>query len=565
MEGDHEGDEPLAAGQGTHAVAGRRGSKRYAMGRMTVQGIRGELVAPSLGSMAAPPTLGPRAQTWSGPGATPEPPPDQETGAPPAPPVPTPGPLDVLASAAFLGGGSHGAPSPPASGKRCKWYGGTAPMVIDERFSYVPDAASSTSEASARMREPSCSTSVEQTAHLIADHCCPAHASKPDPGASSQSAIEPEQGLLDPAMGGPCAQCVPGAPVAPCAPPGAPAFSSTSSAGAPDALGGPSGSSAPSVLGTLHRPCSACRAAKVLCNREHPCSRCRRLKQGHLCQPPPTVQRGRPSHHSRLLQLRNHNQADLEAPAAPEDSIAGVPPSAASSSQAASSIAAAEQAAEPAATGAITVQPDGACLPAVTAAANISNESSPASARPLPSTPAAPPSAAQAAALPSAQSGTAATIEAMTWNWKLPDVHPHPAAALQATSQPQVPHAFVSGSAPPLLGGPHGSGALSTMPPTPMLPGAMAHRVATPCATSHATPQPAEGTSSEVASGRPSHAPSPVPSYLSCSSAEAHPTDLPAQPLDVVAQQALGQAHQAQRQVEALRAQLLKLGVQPCV
>ena len=37
----------------------------------------------------------------------------------------------------------------------------------------------------------------------------------------------------------------------------------------------------------LHRPCSACRSAKVKCNREMPCSRCRRL--GFICKPPPTV------------------------------------------------------------------------------------------------------------------------------------------------------------------------------------------------------------------------------------------------------------------------------------
>ena len=53
----------------------------------------------------------------------------------------------------------------------------------------------------------------------------------------------------------------------------------------------------------LHRPCSACRTAKVRCNREMPCSRCRRL--GFTCAPPPTVPRGRPSHYSKLLQLRD--------------------------------------------------------------------------------------------------------------------------------------------------------------------------------------------------------------------------------------------------------------------
>ena len=90
------------------------------------------------------------------------------------------------------------------------------------------------------------------------------------------------------------------------APPTAPPeLSSTYSA--PDVLcGAPSGiSSQQQTIGKLHRPCATCRTAKVLCNRELPCARCRRLNIGHLCKAPPTVQRGRPSHHSRLLQLRN--------------------------------------------------------------------------------------------------------------------------------------------------------------------------------------------------------------------------------------------------------------------
>ena len=64
----------------------------------------------------------------------------------------------------------------------------------------------------------------------------------------------------------------------------------------------------------LHRPCAMCRAAKVRCNREDPCSRCRRL--GLECRPPPTVPRGRPSHHSRLLQLRGHAATTNEYAAA---------------------------------------------------------------------------------------------------------------------------------------------------------------------------------------------------------------------------------------------------------
>ena len=63
--------------------------------------------------------------------------------------------------------------------------------------------------------------------------------------------------------------------------------------------------------GGLHRPCSCCRAAKVRCDRNMPCSRCVRL--GTECKPPPTVPRGRPSHHSRLLQLRAHAEAQAQA------------------------------------------------------------------------------------------------------------------------------------------------------------------------------------------------------------------------------------------------------------
>lgn len=51
---------------------------------------------------------------------------------------------------------------------------------------------------------------------------------------------------------------------------------------------------------------AACRGAKVKCSRELPCSRCRRLSL--VCTPPPTVQRGRPSHHARLAQMRAHGQ-----------------------------------------------------------------------------------------------------------------------------------------------------------------------------------------------------------------------------------------------------------------
>ena len=62
--------------------------------------------------------------------------------------------------------------------------------------------------------------------------------------------------------------------------------------------------------GVLHRPCSNCRTAKVLCDRQLPCTRCCRLGVPDSCAPPPTVQRGRPSHHSRLLALRKLTQQE---------------------------------------------------------------------------------------------------------------------------------------------------------------------------------------------------------------------------------------------------------------
>ena len=69
--------------------------------------------------------------------------------------------------------------------------------------------------------------------------------------------------------------------------------------------GPPSGAAAIGARGKLHRPCANCRSAKVLCDRHLPCTRCVRLNIGDSCEAPPTVQRGRPSHHARLLQLRN--------------------------------------------------------------------------------------------------------------------------------------------------------------------------------------------------------------------------------------------------------------------
>ena len=56
--------------------------------------------------------------------------------------------------------------------------------------------------------------------------------------------------------------------------------------------GGCSGGSAFSRGQRLHRPCAACRLAKVRCDRLAPCTRCSHLKI--MCQPPPHVRRGRP-------------------------------------------------------------------------------------------------------------------------------------------------------------------------------------------------------------------------------------------------------------------------------
>ena len=69
--------------------------------------------------------------------------------------------------------------------------------------------------------------------------------------------------------------------------------------------------------GRIHRPCSNCRSSRVLCDRGMPCGRCVRLGLSRTCQAPPTVKRGRPS---KLVQ-----QARLEQLAA--DQLATVLPS----------------------------------------------------------------------------------------------------------------------------------------------------------------------------------------------------------------------------------------------
>lgn len=53
----------------------------------------------------------------------------------------------------------------------------------------------------------------------------------------------------------------------------------------------------------LHRPCAACRTAKVRCDYQQPCSRCVRLGIGHLCAPPPDVKRGRPPRKDKSGQI----------------------------------------------------------------------------------------------------------------------------------------------------------------------------------------------------------------------------------------------------------------------
>ena len=68
----------------------------------------------------------------------------------------------------------------------------------------------------------------------------------------------------------------------------------------------------------LHRPCSTCRAARVLCDRGHPCGRCLRIGFEATCQAPPTVKRGRPP--------KDVQQARLEMLAADLLST-GLPPS----------------------------------------------------------------------------------------------------------------------------------------------------------------------------------------------------------------------------------------------
>ena len=64
----------------------------------------------------------------------------------------------------------------------------------------------------------------------------------------------------------------------------------------------PCGAVAAREFAQLSRPCTACRHAKILCDRAAPvCGRCARL--GIACVPPPTVKRGRPSKAEKNVRL----------------------------------------------------------------------------------------------------------------------------------------------------------------------------------------------------------------------------------------------------------------------
>ena len=64
-------------------------------------------------------------------------------------------------------------------------------------------------------------------------------------------------------------------------------------------------------VAALHRPCTNCRASRVLCDRQLPCSRCVRLGLRATCQAPPTVKRGRPTFAMQRVRLEENAVAQL--------------------------------------------------------------------------------------------------------------------------------------------------------------------------------------------------------------------------------------------------------------
>ena len=240
-------------------ISPRKRSRRYTPGRTTIQGltdvqqdIDGETPSQSVELR--------REQTWHGPAA--EWSGAHHTGAEPAASTSQNTGLDFLATLASHD--NNAAPSekvadPPPPEREAKWLGGPG-------------------------------TSTGMPAQLENDHFG-APVVTPLPGSLNAISAASTSATTT-------CQCQPGA--------------SSSAATLPPSHGPGLNAPLPSSMvvgvgarGQLHRPCSNCRNAKVLCDRHLPCTRCVRLCIGETCEPPPTVQRGRPSHHSRLLQLRN--------------------------------------------------------------------------------------------------------------------------------------------------------------------------------------------------------------------------------------------------------------------
>ena len=566
---------PLGPGQ-------RRSTKRFAMGRATLTGLPGELATEdSISHQGAP-----RAMTWSGPEVGwVEPPADQETGAQPTPPA-MGGALDVLASAAFLGEpepASLGQDAPGA--KKGGWYGGAAPMVVNERFSFEPlgglstnpavvapaaaavpaAAAAATATAAASCRPaapppPRCMDPADaaDAASAIASYCWPADEDSKVTAAGATSSCLPAvvaaahiasaYDAATHASGGGCgfgfgmngaggtfvAEARPSIASGLGVPSVAASVADPSAAAAASGLHPPP-APASSTTGCLHRPCATCRAAKVLCNRELPCSRCRRLNLAHLCAPPPTVQRGRPSHHSRLLQLRNHHMQQQASPTAEAE------PGAVAVASCTEAMEVSQAAAEGCAAlgeGALPV----ASLPASSLPSS--------SLRGTPSPAAAGGTAAIAAVLPAQAMPPQPTP--LQWHWHTASMPaaaptgPPPLAPMAASS------ALVSSQAAALI--------MLAQPSAAGAPAGAPARAAVGADAAVGTEAMRRQAASQASSHRASQSPSPVPSCLS-----SHSEGLTSASTASAAVSLPPDAQLAQRQIEALRAQLLHLGVQPCV
>ena len=368
---------------------------------------------------------------------------------------------------------------------------------------------------------------------------------------------------------GSCGSCEPAsasvepkdAPGVPSAPPAPAAASSGSTAGS---CGDGSGSA---CIKTLHRPCATCRAAKVLCNRELPCSRCRRLKIGDTCAAPPDVQRGRPSHHARLLQLRHHQEKQQqEAEAAERRAMQAM--EAKDSNEATEAKEAGETRHPPTPTPIIQPSAPPQTSDAIDASVmEIATQAYLAVAPPAAPVAAPVASTSVPASTPGTMAGDAIYPSAPSCS-SIPMLHPSPASGV-------VPmHAAAAAPTPdvaaPLLGWAGASSATLSSASMMLVPTSASaqHSFAGPLAGSlvgsPAMPSCA-GPLSRALSSPPSDMSEGGSANASASASVHGDSAVSVDELNRIAQQAVAAQKYAQRNVDALRAQLLRMGVQPCV